>query len=338
MSRAPPSTHCDFELEAIANFEKAHWKNKIVDFALPDGNDISEHHLLAGDHFLCGEEISISAKYVAHALNPMSAVGKEQGLNGIFGDWKATNRQATTFPSTQNKISAEEVDAAKGKGKGKAKAKPEEPTDDNDTDGRKRTRLIPDYAYMEEKTGIPWFIGEIKTPWKHAFAPPFNNLKLALQTGATEDEMSMRHILGQVGNYMIELELKWGFLTNYTHTLFLKRDVQNNQEVMYCSPPIPFDRTPSPSGCTVRQGLFLLQSKVEAGGEKPWFAKKLTETSIIKKEVKESLQSVKSRAVDSLHKLPLRSVDFVEPESFRSTRSKTKAAAATVDKGKAKKR
>ena len=105
---------------------------------------------------------------------------------------------------------------------------------------------------------------------------------------------------GQIGNYMIELELKLGFLTNYNRTFFLKREIVNNAEVLYCSPPIPHDASPlHTGGVSLRQCLLLLQSSV-VGNESTWKTEKTSDTGIIRKKKGEKTDAAARRADDAV--------------------------------------
>lgn len=108
---------------------------------------------------------------------------------------------------------------------------------------------------------------------------------------------------GQIGNYMIELELKHGFLTNFDQTYFLKREIVNGAEVLYCFPPVPHDASAlGPDGVSIRQCLLLLQSSV-VGDESAWKTEKTSDSGIIKKNKGEKMGEAKRRAGDALNNL-----------------------------------
>lgn len=98
---------------------------------------------------------------------------------------------------------------------------------------------------------------------------------------------------------MIELGLKYGFLTNYERTFFLKREDMKGKETIYCSPPIPYDASPLRGDkISVRQGLFFLQHLVR--GEE-WSAEKLSDRSIIKKRKEETVGEAQERVKAALN-------------------------------------
>lgn len=55
----------------------------------------STHDIMFGESFRCGEEISVSGRFVGNALHVMSAVGLDVGLATVFGDWKTTEKKET---------------------------------------------------------------------------------------------------------------------------------------------------------------------------------------------------------------------------------------------------
>ncbi|KKZ64222.1 hypothetical protein EMCG_01446 [[Emmonsia] crescens] len=215
-----------FENEVGKNFAGIEWKDHptILAYGLPS-EEVSELHLYAGDHFICGEELSIS------------------------GRW------------------------------------------------RKRKNLIPDYALIVEENGAPRAVGEAKTPWYH----DFQALWVDIQN--TKKKLVMRRALGQIGNYMIELQLKYGFLTNFDQTFFLKREIVNNEETLYCSPPVKYNASPLYGDkIFLRQSLLLLQSSV-VGNESVWKTEKTSEAGIIRKKKSEKMEDAKRRVGDAVQGL-----------------------------------
>ncbi|QQK42155.1 phosphoglycerate mutase family protein [Penicillium digitatum] len=62
-------------------------------------------------------------------------------------------------------------------------------------------------------------LGEAKVPWiaEHCL----DNLVDEFENGDTEQ--TLRHALGQIARYMLETRLKYGFLTTYEQTIFLRK-------------------------------------------------------------------------------------------------------------------
>ncbi|KAK2754213.1 hypothetical protein FQN54_007092 [Arachnomyces sp. PD_36] len=273
-------TWSGFEDEVGKNFGGIKWKDHqtILSYDIPSER-VSDLNLLAKEHFLCGEELSISGRWVQHALHPMSTVGKELGYKMVFGDWKATAERDVDF------VQSGKYDHESGK---------VVPLDDTAAEGdttkkRKRKNLIPDYALMVEDNGAPRAVGEAKTPWNHDFRA------LWLDFENTEKKLLMRRALGQIGNYMIELQLKYGFLTNFDRTYFLKRVVANGKETIYCSPPVEYSASPLQGGkVSVRQSLLLLQSLV-VGNESAWKTEKSSDAGIIRKKKSEKMEDAARR-------------------------------------------
>lgn len=71
---------------------------------------------------------------------------------------------------------------------------------------------IPDIALMTDD-GVPLMIGEAKTPWRHDLE--------GFMTGTIEKS---RRLLGQIARYLHIFNVKYGFLTTYNETIFLKQE------------------------------------------------------------------------------------------------------------------
>ncbi|KAL3463293.1 hypothetical protein BJX64DRAFT_287548 [Aspergillus heterothallicus] len=88
----------------------------------------------------------------------------------------------------------------------------------------------PDIAIMT-LAGDICAVGELKVPWIQE-----HKLQKAIDK---EDKLEhLRHILGQVAQYMKEGELKYGFITNYDETMFLKQEYYNERWVLFHSEPV----------------------------------------------------------------------------------------------------
>ena len=185
----------DFEDQADSLFARVPWSahTSILAYDFPD-EGASDFHIHAADHFICGEELSISGRWVQHALHPMSAVGKELGFTTVFGDWKATAQHSVTFvQSGKVDPTTGEIIALESEVRGQATASMEADFAAADRDPakkRKRKELIPDYALMVEDDGAPRAVGEAKTPWNHNF----QNLWLNLIR--SEERLEIRRALG----------------------------------------------------------------------------------------------------------------------------------------------
>ncbi|KAI2788404.1 hypothetical protein POX_e06420 [Penicillium oxalicum] len=62
-------------------------------------------------------------------------------------------------------------------------------------------------------------VGEVKVPWicEH------NLDKLIIEFESGLNVYGFRHVLGQIAEYMLEFRLKYGFLTTYEQTIFLRK-------------------------------------------------------------------------------------------------------------------
>lgn len=129
-----------------------------------------------------------------------------------------------------------------------------------------------------------------------SFSLHFSSLLSATEPSGTDQ----RSTIGQIGNYMIELELKYGFLTNYDHTFFLKRETNyQGKESIYCSRPIRYDESlRNGNRISVRQALLFMTLSVQ--GSEEWYARKSSKTCIIKQEAGETVRQTIKRVEESI--------------------------------------
>ncbi|EFR00135.1 hypothetical protein MGYG_03141 [Nannizzia gypsea CBS 118893] len=287
----------NFENEVSNACSKIPWAKHpdIIAYGPPDAG-FSEFHIGFRDHYACGEELSIITRWAQHALHPVSAVSKVLGFNLVFGDWKATSKKRIDFvpavevdSTIRDLARPKETETSINKGTGREYVLNES---EDVINVRTRRSLVPDYALMVAADGAPRAVGEAKTPWNHDFPQVWREV---MDIGGPEPKFLARQTLGQIGNYMIELELKYGFLTNYIHTFFLKRGVnKDGEELFYCSRPIPYDDSPmTGSKISVRQSLLFLADS--ARGENAWYAKKISKTNIVKRKKGESMKKVRDK-------------------------------------------
>jgi hypothetical protein len=144
--------------ESVCNFrstvEKHYDVEKILGYA---SSEPSKNDITFVESFHCGDELSVSGRYVANALHVMSAVGKDVGLETVFGDWKSTEKKE------------------KKEKKGKKKERINEDNDDekdkdrkeSDKKEAKESRLTPDFSIFNPAFFGQRAVGEAKTPWHH---------------------------------------------------------------------------------------------------------------------------------------------------------------------------
>ncbi|OXV07058.1 hypothetical protein Egran_05177 [Elaphomyces granulatus] len=86
---------------------------------------------------------------------------------------------------------------------------------------------VPDIV-CTDLSGQLRFISEIKTPWvlDHFLQP------------AIEDEMDLRSVLGQIAMYLRETSLKYGFVSTYEETIFLRQELVAGNWGLQYSPVI----------------------------------------------------------------------------------------------------
>lgn len=119
----------DFPMEVRRAFQETKWDDRAVSARLgPEDLNYSEH-------FCCGAEISTSARYVTHVLNPMTGVAKHLGYNISSGDWSVAGVKLE-WPKSMPAIPLE-----------------------------KDKSSIPDYVLLDLLSKEPRVLGEAKHPW-----------------------------------------------------------------------------------------------------------------------------------------------------------------------------
>ncbi|PYH31608.1 uncharacterized protein BO87DRAFT_399406 [Aspergillus neoniger CBS 115656] len=104
-----------------------------------------------------------------------------------------------------------------------------------------KSKLIPDIVMVDRKTHTIRVVGEAKTFW--TFAPK--------KRQTWHNFLSAK--LGQVARYMDDHYCRYGFLTTYEHTWFVKRQDDTH---FLMSPPISATAQSSAYGVSLRECLF----------------------------------------------------------------------------------
>ncbi|KGO44398.1 hypothetical protein PEXP_000890 [Penicillium expansum] len=115
-------------------------------------------------------------------------------------------------------------------------------------------RRVPDMVIFDDVSDIK-VVGEVKAPWPDAHRDMLSDGVDDFETG---QEALFRRGLGQIARYMRELNVKYGFMSTYEETIFLRKvDVRGVWTLQY-SPVMRFDDlyTPQTEGITTRQGLY----------------------------------------------------------------------------------
>ncbi|KAK1139206.1 hypothetical protein N8T08_001201 [Aspergillus melleus] len=112
----------------------------------------------------------------------------------------------------------------------------------------------PDIACLTN-AGVLRFIGELKTPWVRD-----HSILLAM---VQADKEWFRHILGQIAEYMKDLNLTYGALSTYKQTIFLRQyhDPNLGWQLQY-SPMVRHSSSASPGVMSVRQCIWYLAQEV----------------------------------------------------------------------------
>ncbi|GLB05897.1 hypothetical protein AtubIFM57258_001190 [Aspergillus tubingensis] len=120
---------------------------------------------------------------------------------------------------------------------------------------------VPDVVLLTDG-GRLRIVGEAKTPWKHVLKDAF------------EDQYKLRHILGQLARYLYGAQIKYGFLTTYRETIFVKQEPYPNKEkggqmalwhsdvIKHTTRSANFDPDGDFKGCVSLRQCFLFMGKM----------------------------------------------------------------------------
>jgi hypothetical protein len=143
----------DFENEVRRNFERQKWGNSILSVR----RVIPEKFDLANEIFQCGDELSLSGRFVQQVLHVMTAVGRDLNIPIKFGDFRTVYTQ-----ERENKRLEQEKRA------GTPPASQTMSESENPKDSNLSLRKDPDFAAVNNHDRVR-FVGEIKTPWTQNF-------------------------------------------------------------------------------------------------------------------------------------------------------------------------
>ncbi|KAK2757018.1 hypothetical protein FQN54_004987 [Arachnomyces sp. PD_36] len=314
----------NFEHEVRQNFQSAN----LHTCSLPmiyDDTGLDKDTNLHLEHFRCGEEISISGRFVQNALHVVSAVAKAKKFDLVFGDWKASDTSNGIKPMDEVYLAGlDENDEAVQHQKSIAK--------------KVLASLVPDYCIIDnnDKARV---VGEAKVPWVHEF----DGWWKSFEDGDDED---IRQALGQIAYYMQKANLKYGFLTNYNFTFFLKQESLGETARLYCSQPIGHEAIGSELSVSVRQCLLHLMMEAKGQNMKGWHSLNESKTWALKqgrkekrnvflKRVKEALKNERKLASDTdgvtglLTKLENMTLREEERRTRSSTEERSQSTAST---------
>ncbi|KAJ5116639.1 hypothetical protein N7456_000987 [Penicillium angulare] len=91
----------------------------------------------------------------------------------------------------------------------------------------------PDFLIRNRPLTSILAVGELKTPW---VLP--HSLSRAISQAAAGKEELIRHILGQIAGYMNEFSLKYGIISTYEETVFLRQTVARGRWCLDYSPVV----------------------------------------------------------------------------------------------------
>jgi hypothetical protein len=143
-----------FENEVRKTFETQKWSSSILSIrrAIPNKFD------LVNEMFQCGDELSVSGRFVQQVLHVMTAVGRDLSIPIKFGDFKTVYTPEREKQGLEQEIRGGTLQTSQSM------------SQSEDTPSSKnRSGEDPDFAAINDKDRVK-FVGEIKTPWTQDFA------------------------------------------------------------------------------------------------------------------------------------------------------------------------
>ncbi|KAI1922249.1 hypothetical protein LOZ12_000584 [Ophidiomyces ophidiicola] len=223
----------NIEPDVTATITPAHMKPGLL--SIHSDIVLQEAGCVDHEHYLCGDEQSVCGRYGQNALAPVSAVAFHNGLKYRFGDYKVSSE--STYPG-------------------------------NGT-------YIPDFVavscpaanlgeLLKLKKDTPHnmvIVGEAKTPWKHDLMTAWSKFS---ESG---DDENIRHAFGQIVTYMQRFKMRYGFLTTYNYTIFLRQELRGGEPVLYFTRPIEATSSLESGSISIRQCFYYLLSKCQSPGD-----------------------------------------------------------------------
>ncbi|KAB8224948.1 hypothetical protein BDV33DRAFT_199232 [Aspergillus novoparasiticus] len=216
----------NFEQDVITEFQNHIWSSKRV-------LDYKPHGFLPlpsqrNEHVAVGDETGVQGRWQEHVGQVMSSVFLDKGLDLTLGDFRASCSTYSKRPDVACIAHVQHVQS----------------WHDNPP--------LPAQQVPHDLL----FVGELKTPWitEHSLSQGIDNSK------------SFRHILGQIAQYMKDLNLKYGFMATYNETVFLRQEkdgVTGKWELQY-SPVIMHSTSGTSKTASLRQCIWYMARCAEA--------------------------------------------------------------------------
>ncbi|OJI88499.1 hypothetical protein ASPTUDRAFT_61119 [Aspergillus tubingensis CBS 134.48] len=174
--------------------------------------------IVAKEFFAVANELGVQGRFVNNVLHPVGEVTELMKFGVCFGDaqYGVNRRQDPVKKGQKRKRGLQKIKKAKSK-------------------------LIPDIVMVDRKTHTIRVVGEVKTFW--TFAPK--------KRQTWHNFLSAK--LRQVARYMDDHYCRYGFLTTYEYTWFVKRQDDTH---FLMSPPISATAQSSTYGVSLRECLF----------------------------------------------------------------------------------
>ncbi|GKZ37058.1 hypothetical protein AbraIFM66950_008448 [Aspergillus brasiliensis] len=177
----------NFEEDVIRDYRMQDWgPNKVLDYKPHGFVTISS---LRNEHVAVGDEMGVQGRWQQHICQVMSSIFHAQGLDLTLGDFRTSSSVYGKRPDIACMAYVTHVQSWKGD--------PQPPD------------LLPVLRDLV-------FVGELKTPW----------VKQHSLSSGVKDEGLFCRMIGQIAEYMKDLDLRYGLMSTYNETIFL-RQVQN---------------------------------------------------------------------------------------------------------------
>ncbi|KAK2768454.1 hypothetical protein FQN54_000309 [Arachnomyces sp. PD_36] len=254
-----------------------------------------KHHPAAefyNELVFCGDELSISGRFSQNVLHPVTVASSQMAFNVRFGDFQICREAHPPKPDSKKSKKRDSAPTRRVYKNDELVAM--DKADVAELSAKKDpTRLVPDYAAVNEVDNSLRFLGEAKTPWNHTLQKYIDdykgNLKKKLEQAFGKhpiltydlNVLLNLYFTGQVAQYMYIFKLKYGFFTTYNETIFLKQ-VQRPDgtwKLCYSSPvrhkagTVPGRTRGSPPdnrsvGISLRQCMFYICGVTKGGPPK----------------------------------------------------------------------
>ncbi|GKZ85502.1 hypothetical protein AnigIFM56816_011469 [Aspergillus niger] len=179
------TTWANFEQKVIEEFRGHNWgPNQVLNYKSHGFLPLQSQR---NEHVAVGDETGVQGRWQQHIGQVMSSIFLDQGIDLTLGDFRTSSSKYSKRPDIACVAYLNHVQSWKG-----------DP---------------PPPALQAIQQDLR-FVGELKTPWVQHHS---------LSQGIT-NETHFRHMLGQIAQYMKDLSLRYGLMSTYNETVFLRQE------------------------------------------------------------------------------------------------------------------